>query len=154
MTLGFVAVLAAIAALAAWFALRRRVWAISAAAVSAALAAIWLMVLAQGLPLGGPPEPPFVLWAGAQGYAWVSPDRADPPRTYKWTPPADMMRELRKGTPLQVERKGKGKPGEKGEDAGGAQGKDGAGKLQQGGQSSQSDAYWFTPLQPEHASKD
>ena len=153
MTLGFVAVLAAIAALAAWFALKRRVWSISAAAVAAALAAIWLMVLAQGLPLGGPPPTPFILWAGAQGYAWVSPDRESPPRTYKWTPPADMMRELRKGRPLQVEGK-KGKRSEQGNDPGGAQGKDGHGKQQPGGESSPSDAFWFTPLEPEHAQKD
>ena len=75
MTLGFVAGAGAIAALAAWFALKRRVWSISAAAVAAALAAVWLMDLAMGLPLGGPPPTPFILWAGAQGYAWVSPDR-------------------------------------------------------------------------------
>ena len=93
-----------------------------------------------------------MLWASSGPYSWISKERADAPRTYVWVPPADMARELRKGQPLMVQRKGKkGKPGDDGAGVGGAEGKGGK---QQGGQSSPSDAYWWTALQPEHAEKD
>ena len=153
MTLGFVAVLAAIAALAAWFALKRRVWSISAAAVAAALAAIWLMVLAHGATAGGPAADALHLVGRRAGLRLGEPGPGVAAAHVQVDPACGHDRELRKGRPLQVEGK-KGKRSEQGNDPGGAQGKDGHGKQQPGGDSSPSDAFWFTPLEPEHAQKD
>ena len=106
-----IAVLAALGGLTIWLAVRRRPWALSAAAVAAALAAVALIHVAASQPVKDAPEPPFVLWASSGPYSWISTERADAPRTYVWVPPAAMSRELRKGQPLMVERKGKkGKP--------------------------------------------
>ena len=115
--LAIAACLAALGALCAWLALRRAVWSISIASVAVALSAVQLIIVAQGLPIDGPPPSPFVLYGAAGPYAWASPGRDASPRTYRWTVPAEMQRELRKGSPLDVEgEKANGKKAEAGND--------------------------------------
>lgn len=130
--------LAIMGAITAFWALRRRVWAITLGAVLMVLVGLLTIEVSRALPFAGPPQVPFILWAAAPPFSWASPDRDSAPRTYIWTPPAEMLRELRKGAPLKVTAR---------------EGKLDGNKFIDGVEQTPGKYEWV-PLEPEHPEKD
>lgn len=87
--------------------IKRYAWLATSTAILAAVVALLLFEISAARPLPGPPlTNPFILWAEQGDFAWISPDRDSPPRTYQWAVPEDMRRDLRRGAPLKVEQQG------------------------------------------------